>query len=73
MDPLVPVTVILYEPSGDDAVDIDNVEFPVPPDVRVRLAGLELRVRPAGDAESARLTVPLNPPILVNMIESIAD
>lgn len=72
MDPLVPVTVILYEPGRDDAVEIVKVEFPVPPEVRVTLVGFKFRTRPAGETESVRLTVPVNPPRLVNTMESIA-
>lgn len=68
-DPLVPVTVIVYEPGGvDDVVGIVSVEFPVPPEARVMLVGLKLGERPVGETESVRLTVPANPPRLVSVM-----
>lgn len=65
----VPVTVIVYEPAGVEGVDIVNVEVPVPPERRMTLVGLKPRVRPAGETESVRLTLPVNPPRLVNVID----
>lgn len=69
IDPLDPMTVTVYEPGRvDEVVDIVNVEFPVAPEARVTLVGLKANVRPAGEDESVRLTVPLNPPRLVNVM-----
>ena len=66
----VPVTVIVYEPAGvEGVVDIVSVEVPVPPEARMTLVGLKPRVRPAGETESLRLTLPVNPPRLVNVID----
>jgi len=64
------VTITVYEPARvEELVDIVKVEFPVPPEARATLVGLKLRVRPTGEAEPVRLTVPVNPPRLVKVID----
>ena len=61
--------VTVYAPGGvADVVDIVSVEFPVPPEVRVILVRLKPNVSPVGETESVRLTEPVNPPRLVNVI-----
>ena len=50
----------------EDVVDIVRVELAFPPEVRVTLDGLKPMVRPEGETESVRLTVPVNPPRLVS-------
>ncbi len=68
-EPLVPVTVTLYAPPGvEDVLEIVSEEFAVSPETRVTLVGLKARVRPAGETASVKLTVPVNPPRLVNVM-----
>ncbi len=68
-EPLVPVTVTVYAPTGvEDVLEIVSEEFAVSPETRVTLVGLKAKVRPAGETESVRLTVPVNPPRLVNVM-----
>ena len=43
----------------------------VPPDVRVRLVGLREAVRPEGEADGARLTVPAKPLRLVRVTADV--
>jgi hypothetical protein len=45
----------------------------VPPDVRVRLVGLMEAVRPEGEVDVARLTVPMKPLRLVIVTDNCVD
>lgn len=45
----------------DDVVPTVNVKVDVPPEMRATLVVLKVMVSPAGEEESVRLTVPLNP------------
>lgn len=63
------MTVTVYEPGDVEAVvDIASVAFPLPPEARVTLVGFKFKVRPAGETKWVRLTVPVNPPRLVSVI-----
>ncbi len=45
---------------------------PVPPGERTRLVGLRARLTPDGAPETVSFTVPLNPPMLVAVMLSLA-
>ena len=48
-----------------------RIAFPVPPDSKVTLLGLRVRVGPEpllGEIDVVKLTVPAKPPMLVNMM-----
>ncbi len=45
-----------------------NVVNPAPPETKVTLVGLRDAVRPVGDADDTRVTVPANPFTLVRFI-----
>lgn len=47
--------------------------MPVPPDERVMLVGLREAVAPEGEADVARLTVPVNPLRLVRVTVDCVD
>ena len=50
------------------------MEVPVPPDVRGMLVGLRETVRPEGEADCARLTVPAKPLRLVRVtVDVVAE
>ncbi len=57
----------------DDVVDIVSVEVAVPPARRVTLIMLKVTVKPAGEDESVRLSVPLNPLRLVRTTVEVAE
>jgi hypothetical protein len=60
IDPLVPVTVTLYEPIVDPVHD--RVEVTNPPLVGVTFDGLRLQVKPVeGEITAVRATGLLNP------------
>ncbi len=56
MDPLVPVTVTVKVPAGPLQ---DNVEVWDAP--RTMLVGLRLQLKPDGETEEVKSTVPVNP------------
>lgn len=56
-DPLVPVTVTVYVPSVAD--EQESVEVWLAP--RVMLAGVNVHVKPAGETDDVRATVPVKP------------
>jgi hypothetical protein len=49
------------------------VEVPVPPDVRLTLAGFKEAEGPLGETETTRLTVLANPARLVRLIVDVPD
>jgi hypothetical protein len=62
IEPLAPVNVSVYVPVDvDDVVPTVNVKVAVPPGRRLTLVLLKVMVSPAGEDESVRLIVPLNP------------
>ncbi len=68
---LVPVTVTVKLPVAEQVtVRMDVAD---PPDVRVTLAALSVRVRPAGDEVAVSVTVPANPPWLVTVMVEVPD
>jgi hypothetical protein len=69
--PLVPETVIVKDPAVVDDVDTVNVEVPVPPDVRLTVAGFIAAVGPL--TETTRFTELANPARLVTLMVEVAD
>jgi hypothetical protein len=65
-DPLVPVTVTVYEPAADE-VSV-HVDVCVP----LMLVGEHDVVTPAGLDEAPRVTVPRKPPVAVMLIVDVA-
>jgi len=65
---LEPVTVTVYVPAEpeQESVEVCGVGG------RVTLAGLRVQVRPAGEAEADRATVPLNPLTPATVIVEVA-
>ncbi len=57
--PLVPVTVTVYVPFSVE-VDVATTREEVP-DPPVIVSGLNVVVRPLGEADAVRVTVPVNP------------
>ncbi len=55
-EPLVPVTVTVWLPAVDE--ETLRFEDPVPPDESVTLVGLRDAIRPEGDTDAERVTVP---------------
>ena len=55
-EPLVPVTVWVYDPAIPVQDSVEDCDEP-----RVTLVGLREQVRPADDTVKERLTVPVNP------------
>jgi len=50
-----------------------RVEVPVLPDDSVTVAGFRDAVGPVGETVEERLTVPVNPPMLISEIVDVAD
>ena len=74
-DPLAPVTVIVYEPTGVlcNALTL-SVDVPWPPDVKVIDELLKDVFGPdVGETVAERLTVPVNPFRLVTVIRLVPD
>ena len=65
-EPLVPLTVTVYEPTGPEQYSVEVAEGP-----RDNVAGLVEQVKPEGDAALARFTVPVNPLTGATVIEDI--
>ena len=68
--PLVPVTVTVYVPRVEELkLHVDEAE---PPEVKERIDGLQDALRPAdGLIDCERLTLPANPPRLVNVMVEV--
>jgi hypothetical protein len=75
IEPLDPFIATTYVPRGvEDAVDTTNVEVAVPPLDRLTLVVLKVTVKPTGEEESVRFTVPVNPLRLVRvMVADVPD
>jgi hypothetical protein len=75
-DPLIPVAVIVYVPTGVDVVvEIARVEVPVPPAIRGTGFGLNENVRPVTGAvvDAARFTFPAKLFKLVSVMVEVAE
>jgi len=69
----VPVVVTTYDPVGVElVVQTVRVDVAVPPEGTETTVGLKLVDGPAGEIVDVRLTLPLNPLILVTVIVEVA-
>lgn len=74
VDPLVPLTLTLNVPDGvEDVVETVSVEVADVPEERVTLMELNDGVGPEGETPVAKLTVPLKPLRLVNVMVEVPD
>src|SRR3989454_7609876 len=67
-EPLVPVTVTVYDPAIPVQDRVEGWDEP-----RVTLIGLREQVRPVGDTVEERLTVPVNPLTGETVIVEVAE
>ncbi len=70
-EPIVPVTVTMYVPTVLELTV--RVDVPVPPGLRLTLAGFTEAVRPPGMTDVERLTVPAKPARLVRVMDEVPE